>query len=68
MHRRKFPKIAALPFRQSRTFGSPRFNRETAAAFCEDVFSSTVESRSQTLDEDAKEQLRALGYTEKDIE
>jgi hypothetical protein len=68
MHRRKFPKIAALPFRQSRTFGSPRFDRETAAAFCDEVFSSAVESQSQTLDENAKEQLRALGYTESDIE
>lgn len=68
MHRQKFPKIAALPFRQSRTFGSPEFDRETAAAFCKDVFSSTVDSRSQTLDKDAKEQLRALGYTESDIE
>jgi hypothetical protein len=68
MHRQKFPTIAALPFRQSRTFGSPEFDRETAAAFCDDVFSSSVESRSRTLDEDAKEQLRALGYTESDIE
>ena len=68
MHRRQLPTIAALPFRQSRTFGSPGFDRETAAAFCEDVFSSSMESRSRTLDEDAKEQLRALGYTESDIE
>ena len=68
MHRRKFPAIATLPFRQSRTFGSPGFDRETAAVFCEDVFSSSVESHSRTLDEDAKSQLRALGYTESDIE
>ncbi len=68
MHRGKFPTIATLPFRQSKTFGSPGFDRETAAAFCDDVFSSSVTSRSQTLDEDAKEQLRALGYTESDIE
>jgi hypothetical protein len=67
MHRRKFPKIAALPFQQSRMFGSPRFDRETAAEFCEDVFSSAVESSSQALDEDSKERLRALGYAESDI-
>jgi hypothetical protein len=68
IHRRKFSTIATLPFRQSRRFGSPGFDRETAEAFCEDVFSSSVKSQSQALDEDAKEQLRALGYTESDIE
>jgi len=68
MHWGQAGTVATLPFRQSRTFGSPGFDRETAEAFCQDVFSSSVESRSQTLDGDAKDRLRALGYAEGDIE
>jgi phosphoglycerol transferase MdoB-like AlkP superfamily enzyme len=66
-HRRRAGTVLSLPLRQNRTFRSPSFNRETANAFCEDVFAQTVSSESRTLGEDAKDRLKALGYAEEDI-
>lgn len=67
LHWKLFRSIASLPVRQSRSFCNPAFDRETAADFCDDVFSRSVESESRNLEDDAKGRLRALGYVEEDF-
>jgi hypothetical protein len=53
--------------RHERSFGDPEFDRDTAASICQEILDDEREARSATLDEDAKERLRALGYADEEI-
>lgn len=68
IHRRHAAEILSHPFGQDRTFGSPRHTRPDARSFCTDVMNSSLSTDSRQLDTEAKDQLKALGYVDDDIE
>lgn len=47
--------------------GNPRFTRDRAKRFLDRVESEGASQESATIDEDAKERLKALGYSENDF-
>jgi hypothetical protein len=49
------------------TFGTPELDRAEARSICERVLAADGESLSTTLDPETREQLRALGYSEREL-